>query len=71
MIASFTANGAYANFLEDETGSLEAGKAADLVVLDRNLFAIPAQDISAVKVLLTFFAGKQVFSAGVIKTKAR
>ena len=61
MIASFTINGAYANFLENDTGSLEVGKAADLVVLDRNLFEIPASEINNAKVLLTLFEGKEVY----------
>jgi predicted amidohydrolase YtcJ len=61
MITSFTINGAYANFLEQDTGSLEVGKAADLVVLDRNLFEIPASEISSVKILLTLFEGKEVY----------
>jgi len=61
MIASFTSNGAYANFLEQDTGSLEVGKAADLVVLDRNLFKIPAAEINNAKVLLTLFEGKEVY----------
>jgi len=61
MVASFTINGAYANFVEQETGSLEMGKAADLVVLDRNLFEIPVREISEASVLLTLFEGKEVF----------
>jgi predicted amidohydrolase YtcJ len=61
MIVSFTANGAYVNFLEDSTGSLEVGKAADITVLDRNLFEIPETEISEARVLLTFFEGKEVF----------
>jgi predicted amidohydrolase YtcJ len=61
MIASFTINGAYANFLENETGSLEAGKSADLIVLDKNLFSIPATDIQNAKVLLTLFGGKEAY----------
>ena len=64
MIASFTINGAYANFIDDTTGSIEVGKAADLIVLDKNLFRVPAGDIGKVKVVLTFFAGKPVFSDG-------
>ena len=62
MIASFTINGAYANFLEKATGSIVAGKSADLIVLDRNLFLIPAAEISRAKVLLTIFEGKKVFA---------
>ena len=46
MIASFTINGAFASFLEDETGSIETGKLADLVVLESNLFDIPFENIS-------------------------
>ena len=61
MIASFTTNGAYANFLENETGSIEVGKQADLVVLDQNLFEIPPTEIASTKVLLTLVDGKQVF----------
>ena len=62
MIQSFFNNdGAYANFLEQDTGSLEVGKAADLVVLDRNLFEIPASEINNAKVLLTLFEGKEVY----------
>jgi predicted amidohydrolase YtcJ len=58
MIASFTANGAYALFLEDQAGSLEVGKSADLVVLERNLFEIPLTEIHATPVLLTMFRGR-------------
>jgi len=61
MIASFTINGAYVNFLDDVTGSLEVGKLADIVVLDRNLFEIPATEISEARVLLTLFEGREVY----------
>ena len=63
MIASFTINGAYASFLEKETGSIEVGKSADVVVLDRNLFAVPADEIAKSRVLLTLFQGQEVFRA--------
>ena len=68
MIASFTINGAAANFLENATGSIEAGKTADLIVLDRNLFAIPAGEISKAVVILTLFEGKTVFSRNVLES---
>ncbi len=61
MIASFTLHGAYANFLEKQTGSLEVGKQADIVVLEKNLFEIPTTEISQTKVLLTLVDGEVVF----------
>jgi predicted amidohydrolase YtcJ len=67
MIASFTINGAYANFLEKTTGSIEVGKAADLIVLDKNLFNIPVQKINKVKVILTLVDGKKVYSTNDLK----
>ncbi len=59
-IAAFTINAAYTNRLDKDTGSIEAGKSADLVVLDRNLFEIPASEMSDVKALVTLFEGKPV-----------
>lgn len=61
MLAGYTINGAYVNFEENETGSIEVGKAADLIVLDRNLFEIPAHEIHLAKVLLTLLDGKAVY----------
>jgi predicted amidohydrolase YtcJ len=61
MVDSFTRWGAWANFLEDVTGSIEAGKSADLIVLDRDLFAIPAAEIARARVLLTLFQGQAVY----------
>ncbi|MFI5211170.1 MAG: amidohydrolase, partial [Gemmatimonadales bacterium] len=58
ILAAYTINGAYAFGQEAETGSLEAGKAADLVVLDRNLFEIPAEQIHQVRVVRTVLEGK-------------
>ncbi len=61
MIYSFTRCGAYANFLEGEIGTLEPGKKADIVVLDRDLLSIPPQEIPEVKVRLTIFNGEEVY----------
>ncbi|MCX6151298.1 MAG: amidohydrolase [Ignavibacteriales bacterium] len=61
MIASFTINGAYANFIENTIGSIETGKLADIIVLDKNLFNISVNEICKTKVLLTLFEGKEVF----------
>ncbi|HWQ33556.1 MAG TPA: amidohydrolase [Blastocatellia bacterium] len=61
MLAAYTINGAYGLFQEKETGSLEVGKAADLIVLDRNLFELPAHEISKARVLLTLLEGREVY----------
>jgi hypothetical protein len=61
MLAAYTIGSAYAAFNERETGSLEVGKSADLIVLDRNLFTIPPHEISETRVLLTLFAGREVW----------
>ena len=59
-IESYTLDSAYASHLEDRSGSLVVGKSADLVVLDQDLFKIPANQIAKTKVLLTMFAGEAV-----------
>jgi predicted amidohydrolase YtcJ len=61
MIAMYTINAAYANHQERETGSIEVGKLADLVVLDRNLFAIPPEEIPRAQVMRTMLEGKTVY----------
>jgi predicted amidohydrolase YtcJ len=62
-IAGYTIRGAYLDFTEKETGSIETGKAADLIVLDKNLFEIPASQIHTARVLLTLLEGKEVYRA--------
>jgi predicted amidohydrolase YtcJ len=62
-IAAFTMGSAYVNHLEDQTGSIEVGKSADLAVLDRNLFALPLDEIASAKVDLTYVAGERVHAA--------
>ena len=44
-----------------ETGSIEEGKLADMIVLDRNLFLIPPDEISETKVMTTLLEGKVVY----------
>lgn len=61
MIKSFTSNSAYTLFMENEIGSLEAGKLADLVVLDQNLLTVNPIDIDKVKAVMTLFDGKVVY----------
>jgi predicted amidohydrolase YtcJ len=61
MIAAYTINGAYQMKLDGKQGSIEVGKRADLVVLDRNLFEIPASEISDANVTATIFDGRTVY----------
>jgi hypothetical protein len=62
-IRAFTMGSAYVNHLDDVTGSIEVGKYADLVVLDRDPFANPADEIHAARVELTLVEGERVFAA--------
>jgi predicted amidohydrolase YtcJ len=59
----YTRNAARVMRLDDKTGSIEVGKRADLIVLDRNLFEIPATEINEARVLLTLLDGRTVFDA--------
>ncbi len=61
MIALYTINAAYALHQEKETGSIEVGKLADLAVLDRNLFELPANRIHEAKVVRTLLEGRTVY----------
>ena len=61
IIAAYTAHGAYAMQQERETGSIEVGKSADLVVLDRNLFEIPPEEIHQARVLMTLLEGQEIY----------
>jgi predicted amidohydrolase YtcJ len=63
MIAAYTINAAYAFGQERETGSLEAGKAADLVVLDHNLFDMAPDQLHTAKVVMTVMEGRVVYKA--------
>ena len=56
-----TLNGAYQLRLEDKVGSLEIGKRADLVVLDRNLFEIDPHEIHSTPVRMTLMDGRITF----------
>jgi len=60
-IRVYTWNGAYLGKDEDKLGSLEPGKLADLIVLDRDILSIPHEEIKDIKVLTTIVDGKIVY----------
>ena len=62
-IDCYTKEGAYASFEEYEKGTLEDGKFADFVVLDRNIFEIPKADLINTKVLMTVMGGEVTYKA--------
>ena len=64
VVRAITLNASYELHQDAQTGSLQVGKLADLIVLDRNLFKVPAEDIAHVKVLMTVVGGKVVYRAG-------
>ncbi len=63
VIEAYTINPAYVLRQEERVGTLEAGKRADLIVIDRNLFEIDIEEISHTKVLMTLMDGSEVFRA--------
>ena len=62
-MAVFTRNGAAEMGRLDKGGTLEAGKLADLIVLDRNPLTVPAGEIHQTRVLATYIAGELVYGA--------
>ena len=49
--------------MEDRIGSLEVGKLADLIVLERNIFEIPIDEVADTKIHRTYFEGKLVYKS--------
>lgn len=62
-IAAYTVGSAYAQFEEKEKGKLIPGMLADFVVLDRDVTAVPPEEVLGTKVLRTVLGGKTVYEA--------
>jgi len=60
-VRGFTLDAAYAGFMENSVGSLESGKRADFIVLDRNIFEAETSKIHTTRVLQTWLDGELVF----------
>src|ERR1700681_1637466 len=63
VLRAITMNSSYELHQDAATGSLEVGKLADLIVLDRDFFDIPAEQIADIKVLQTVVGGRVVYEA--------
>jgi predicted amidohydrolase YtcJ len=61
VLQLYTKNGAYIGFEETEKGSLELGKLADFIVVDRDVLSVPHDELKDVQVLMTFVGGKLVY----------
>lgn len=61
IVKAATYNGAYSNFMENEIGSIEVGKAADLVLFSENIFTLAIEDIANITPAMTLFNGKIVY----------
>ena len=61
LIEAYTINVAWSLHLEEETGSIEVGKSADMIVLNHNLLEIPTTDIHRTEVQRTIFRGEVVY----------
>ena len=62
-VDAYTQGAAYAAYADRLVGTLEKGKAADLVVLSQDLFTVPAEQIGDTRALLTVVGGRVVFDA--------
>ena len=62
MVDAYTINAAYALKQERTTGSLEAGKRGDFIVLDRDIFRIDARDLHNTQVTATYLDGREVYA---------
>jgi len=64
VLEIFTINSARVMGLDGTIGSLEIGKSADFIVLERNVLEVPSDEIADTKVLSTWFEGRQVYERG-------
>jgi predicted amidohydrolase YtcJ len=60
-LKAYTTNAAYSAFKENELGTLEVGKLADIIVIDRNIFVVPPEEIKTAKVKLTIMDGRVIY----------
>jgi hypothetical protein len=67
-VDAYTRGAAFAEFAENEKGTIAAGKLADLAVLSQDIFRVPVDDLPDTKSVLTIVDGKIAYDAGALKT---
>jgi len=65
MLAGYTRNAAFGEFMEERLGTLHPGRLADIIVLSQDLYKIPPEHIASTKVILTIVGGKIVWRSGI------
>jgi predicted amidohydrolase YtcJ len=68
-VIAYTATAAYAEFAEQEKGTLTPGKLADLAVLSQDIFRVPAEDLPKTVAMLTMVGGRIVYDAKVVSAR--
>ena len=61
-LTAYTRGSAWVNHLDEDTGTLEVGKHADLALLERDPFSVDPMEIGAITVSQTFIEGERVFA---------
>ena len=62
-VQAYTQTSAFAEFAEDQKGTLEIGKLADLAILSQDIFSVPLQELPKTRSLLTMVGGKVIYEA--------
>ena len=70
-LRAYTVGGAYAQFAESSKGTLEKGKLADFVLLDRDVTKMPGREVRDAKVVMTVVGGRVAFERGMQKSEDR
>ena len=70
-VIAYTLTAAYSEFTENDKGSLEPGKFADLAVLSQDIFSVPPPELPKTESLLTMVGGKIVYDAKALRAPAR
>ncbi|HXH24252.1 MAG TPA: amidohydrolase [Vicinamibacterales bacterium] len=68
-LIAYTRNNAYLFFRENDLGSIQSGRLADLVVIDRDYLTVPAEQIKDIRPVMTMVGGRIVYEAGAAGTR--